>query len=1402
MQFSCYLVGEDSLLIQCANILLNNHHLIECVISPNPDVKDWATRHNIFYAKDIFELTKNNIRKVDYIFSIVNSYIISPEIMDLARYDVINYHDSLLPKYAGLNATTWAIINAEKEHGVTWHIVNDKIDAGDIVKQEKVPIFEEDTAFSLNLRCYEHAIKSFSALVFDIESKNMTLYKQALENRSYYGLGHALPNFGFIAWQVFSAEFILRLHRALTSDHYKNHVGSLKIHLNGDYLIPMNMSVSPIECGTVAPGTVLAIDEQAIYIATVNHALEIKKFLSKNGEIFCVEKVIHKFGIKVGYRFPELKKTSLNAINRLYSILLKHEKYWVTQIEDIHEHTLFFNNPNAHLSKKLEKSHTISLKRLNTFNQNKLKKIATAAILTYLHRLNNYEKFSVFLAHKKHKRLSKFYGNLFSLFIPLTVEWSNKISLRGVLRYVGKHIKILEKNKTFFTDLAVRHPALKTISIESGVFVNFFEKINPAQLPESTVLYFEYEQKTNELHIYHRFDTNNHFCELNELIHHMPAHISNIVHTMLDNSHAHVNAFCFLTDKERNRLLNDLGKGVEQTIPETSITAIFEAQVFRRPNAPALLMGDHVISYRQLWEQSECMAHFIESQCIKPQTLIGIYIERSVEMFAIILGILKAGCVYVPLDTRYPMLKIEMITEIAGLTAIMSAEKYLDTLKLHFSENQSVKIYSVQGAQLSQYHSIQNLKHRQNQVQKLAYVMFTSGTTGDPKGVMITQSNVINYCTWFCETTQFNENSKVDFSSSIAFDLSVPCTIAPLLVGGQIAICNEATKTDPKRYLQYMIAHQISHVELTPGYLEMLLHYPELVEQLTDLKVLLLGADTLPISDVVKWAKLCPSHQIVNEYGPTEATVSATSHFVGKNVTSYHSSVPIGKPAFNTTCYILDKYSNVCPLGMKGELYIGGAQVANGYIGKPMLTQERFIAASFNDVQDVIYKTGDLVSWLPDGNLQFFGRNDFQVKIQGYRIEITGIESVLLKLPSVQQTAVIVKSGHFKNKYLCAYIVVDKDPPTSNDIKSFLLSHLPSYMVPKEFYVTHSIPLKQNEKIDYKALETQHSELLVFDYDVNVDLDEHEQNIIKIWQTAFHDNHIKICDDFFDLGGNSLIALHIISELNSLYNIEIPLFYLFEYPTITMLAEKIKKLIMPISEQYHEPQLRSVIKLSDHSNGIPLFLIHPVGGSVFWYKQLAKHINNKYSVFGIQDISIDGDDLRFESLEDMAQYYLHQISHIYKGDNYCIGGASFGATVAFEMAHQIVRAGKTVSFLGFFDGWAAYPEELMNQHSSNLLLYKDSTLSASEQKKTDYFEQLENYRRNLLMNYKLKPLKSGAVLFKASELWQSFHAIDDPYNLWKPFILDNLEVHHTPGNHETIFFDPNVQKLGEIISKG
>ena len=1400
MGLSCCLIGEDSLLIQCGNILLSKNHVIPIVVSSNRASIDWAKKNNILCIYSINDLLELNSVKFDYIFSIVNSRILPPEVIDLANSFVINYHDSLLPRYAGLNSTTWAIINHEKEHGVTWHIVNSKIDAGNIVKQNKVSILEEDTAFTLNLRCYEEAIKSFAELILDIESNKITFIKQDLQNRSYYGLGHNLPNLGFIDWKSFSADFIVRVNRALTFDHYDNNVGLLKIYLNNDYLIPIEMEVSSIECGSIEPGTVLAIEDLVVFISTIHHTLKIKRFISKKGENIYPGEVLSKHDIKVGYRFKNAKKALFKSIETSYSRILKLENYWVKQIKKLNEHSLFSPIQSVQSHRVFQRLSTpISLQRLENLNFKKIRKIALSAILIYLYRLNDYQNVSIFLVNKNHKKINKIFGNLFSTFMPFTTEWSSKISLAGILRHVGTNIQSVEINRTFFTDICARYPDTKNVSMESGVFINFSENFSQIKIPENAVIYFEYEKKTNEIQIYHRFDIQDAFCDVKNLIFNIPSHVSKIIDKILDNHHVSVNAFCFLTDTEKNILVNDWGKGVSKRIPSDSISELFEAQVRRRPNAPALFVNNNVISYHQLWSQAEKVTRFIKQNRIARHSLIGVYIERSEEMLSLVLGILKADCVYVPLDPRYPMLKIENITEIAELSWIFTSNKYLAKLEQNFSEKQSLEIRSFENITLSQYEPIKKNLKKTKKFKKLAYIMFTSGTTGDPKGVMTTQSNVINYCTWFCETASFTEKSIIDFSSSFAFDLSVPCTIAPLLVGGKIAICNEILKTDPKRYLKHLRDNQVSHVETTPGYLEMLLHYPNLVKKLTSLKMLLLGADILPVSDVIKWSKLCPAHQIVNEYGPTEATVSATSYFVSTDITRYNSTVPIGKPAFNTTCYVLDKYNNLCPLGIKGELYIGGAQIANGYLAKPMLTKEKFILSAFNNKQEVLYKTGDLVSWLSDGNLQFFGRNDFQVKIQGYRVELAGIESVLLKIPAVQQAVVIVKNGHLKDKYLCAYIVVDKSCPTNNEIKSFLLSHLPSYMVPKVFYTTHSIPLKQNEKIDYNALETQASEVLSFDYRVDSDLDIYENNIIKTWQIAFNDNQIRVDDDFFDLGGNSLIALQIVSELKNFYKIEIPLSFLFEFPTVFLLSEKIKKLLLTTNKKISNS--RSIIKLSNHSNGIPLFLVHPIGGSIFWYKQLAKYMGKKYTLFGIQDISIDGDDLRFQSIEDMAKYYLKQIKKIYKGDYYHIGGASFGATVAFEMAHQIIKSGKKVSFLGIFDGWSKYPDDLMRTHSATLLQYKDTVLSAIEKQKSDYLESLEDYRRGLLVQYIIKPLNSSAVLFKASELWDTFVSIDDLNNGWSSFILGRLETHKVTGNHETIFFEPNVQKLSKIIDQ-
>lgn len=1397
MKISCYLIGEDSLLIQCGSILLERGHTIFGVISPLDSVKTWAISHNLTYFSCFHQFAcSNNLIEVDYIFSIVNNYILSEKIINLARKEVINYHDSLLPKYAGLNSTTWAIINDEQYHGVTWHKVTNKIDAGDVLKQDKVQIFENDTVFTLNLRCYEQAIISFTALLKDIEEENLSLIKQNFQDRSYYGIGHCLPNFGFIDWRIHSINFICRISRALSFNHYNNNIGTLKIYFRTNYALPSEVTHIPKKSEFSSLGKILNITDHFIDIEGLDGIARISAFLSSQGQRESVKSIVMRHHLKIGLSLSNLSSESAKKINNLYSKILKNERYWVDLLQQNAEHSLFSQDLHFNEKEHFQKlSDLISLRSLVSFSPDRRLKYILSSILTYLYRLNNYDRFSITIVHRHHKKISTSYSNLFSIFLPFLSDWSPRISLNGILRHVSKTLKIMKAKDTFFTDIFVRHPQLQ-MSTHSGVYINL-SGIEISPIPENAILVFNFCKETNAISISHKFDVNQKHSQFKDIINNMSHHIANILDKLLTNPHINVSSFCFLTDFEKKILLNKLGRGEEKGYSETNIISLFQKRVDAEPNNIAVIEDNKQVTYKELWDMSIKVSDFIQLEKVKTKKFIGIYTERSIQMLAIMMGILRANCIYVPLDTRYPLMKIETIARISDLSWIISSDTFVSKLKDHFLERQKMTIWSIK--KIFNSTSISKPKYFKKKSENLAYIMFTSGTTGEPKGVMVTHRNIINYCLWFTETTHFRQKSSIDFSSSIAFDLSVPCTIAPLLVGGRIVVCNEATKANPKAYLNYLIKYQISHVELTPGYLEMLLAYPKLIKKLESLEVVLLGADVLPVRDALRWSRICPNHKIVNEYGPTETTVSATSYFIDETLKDFDYAVPIGRPGYNTSCYILDAYENLCPIGMKGELHIGGSQVTNGYLGKPILTKNKFIVFTQNNEQEIIYKTGDLVSWLPCGNLQFYGRNDFQVKIQGYRIELTGIEAVLLKIPQIQQAVVLPKSGDYKDKYLCAYLVMTAPHVSASEIKSFLLSFLPNYMIPKEIYITDHIPLKQNEKIDFLALQKQTSILLSYKYTIHENMNEYEAFISKTWQEAFHNNQIALSDDFFEVGGNSFIALHIVSEIKRYYRIDIPLSLLFEYPTIKCLAKRISRLCFPRNTVTKE--VSSIVKLSENSNGIALFLIHPVGGSVFWYKQLASCLEKKYVIYGIQDLSIEGYNQRFDSLESMAQRYLEEIESFLPSDGYYIGGASFGATVAYEIANQLLKKNKKVHFLGIFDGWAKYPNKLMQTNTRDLLQHSENALKQIEQKKLVYLNELEKYRQKLLLKYLIPSLDINVFLFKARELWDVFLPINDPYNGWKPFIKGKIKTFMISGNHESMFFGENVVCLANFLEE-
>lgn len=1398
---SVALIGEDSLLIQCGEILLSRGHSIQLVVSPTQKVQIWSKKNQILCCSTITEVNKiiNSI-SVDYIFSIANSFILPNTFIKKARCAAINYHDSLLPRYAGLNSTTWAILNEEKNHGVTWHLMNDQIDQGDIVKQLLFPIHPNDTAFTLNLRCYEFAISSFRALISDIENNKLLLKQQNLQKRSYYSAYHPLPYFGFIDWQSFSAEKIECLYRALSFGHYHNGLGTLKIYFSTQYFIISGLEISSRNLNsTSTPGKILLIEEDAIYVSTITTPIKINKLHLPNGLVLTIKEWVSKLGLTVGFLFESLEKIDFHLLEKNYPKALKSEKFWISSCKEITQQ-FTFSRKNIVTHEKIENLMTeINLRDI--FPNRKfesVKNILLTAILIYLFRLNNHESTTIFMVSPNFEEFQGEFANLFNILLPINFNVPYNFCLKQVLEFVNEIILNTFRNNTYLSDMIERNPFLEGQSVEPHVVINFTKEFSVKFLPVETILYFQIHEVDGKIQVFHRFNANLNSA-IKEILSCLPEHITRILIRLVNNSHLSVNHFSFLPEHQQYRLLHILGVGIEKTLPTSSLIDLFKNQVILRPQHTALVMDNISLSYQDLWKLSEKIKDFILSQSLPEGCLIGIYLERSIEMIAVILGILKSGAAYVPLDTHYPLARVNMIIQDANISLIFTQFHFLKEFNKFFNQNKKPPIFIDLHEILSK--EWESKESNFKQPENLVYVMYTSGTTGTPKGVMVTQENVLNYCHWFLQTTQFDHTSIMDFSSSIAFDLSIPCSIAPLLAGGIIAICSERKKTNPKTYLSYLKKNQVTHVEITPGYMHLLLNYPHLVRALKCLKWLLLGADTVSKADVVQWLGLCPQHQLVNEYGPTETTVAITSYLIYPSQLPPESSVPIGRPGFNTRCYVLDKFKNLCPVGIPGELWVSGPQVSLGYLNQSVLTANKFTVSHIGKEHERLFRTGDVVYWLPDGNLQFVGRNDHQVKISGYRVETAEIETALSKIPGINQAIVMEQEEKFKNKYLRAYLVSEIPIVSDDDIKKTLKFSLPSYMIPKEFCLINSIPLKENEKIDYHALKKQPHQLLKDSSKNILPVDAHFQEIIlQIWQDIFNNQLINVNDNFFDIGGDSLTALQAIEAIERYYAINVPIVYLFEFPTVALLANKVFELYQCKESARQELTYQNlIIPLSKGSHVPPLFLIHPLGGTIFWYKPLSGLLKNKFNIYGIQDPNVDHRQIMFQSLEEMAQFYLKAIKKIYSGEVFYLGGASFGATVAFEMANQLIKNHKQVEFLGLFDGWAHYPCSLMKNNISNYLHTDYLSTSLLSQEKKEALYQLEQARQQLLLNYRMPCVEVDATLFKAAELWPEFQQIEDIHNGWQTYITGQIEVHQVPGNHETMFFNPHVHTLAKLL---
>jgi len=584
-----------------------------------------------------------------------------------------------------------------------------------------------------------------------------------------------------------------------------------------------------------------------------------------------------------------------------------------------------------------------------------------------------------------------------------------------------------------------------------------------------------------------------------------------------------------------------------------SISQVFERQVEQHPDAIALKFRDSQMTYRELNERANQVAHRLRELGVGPEVMVGALLERSLEMVVGLLAILKAGGAFVPLDASYPPERLAfMAADTKAPVTLVQTSVGERLSKQHWSQAIAVSL-DLNNPEISRQ-STQNLG-RLATAENLAYVMYTSGSTGQPKGVMVSHRAVVRLVK---NTNYVDLNDREVFLqfSPISFDASTLEIWGPLLNGGCLAIM----PPDVQSLAELGAAirrYGVTSMWLTAGLFNVMAE--QRLEDLRPLRQLLVGGDALSPLHVRKAMAALPGCRLINGYGPTEGTTFTCCHTISR-ADAEGSSIPIGKPISNTQVYLLDSDNECVPMGEPGELCIAGDGLARGYLNQPELTAEKFIPLPFtevaSDTSDArLYKTGDLARYRPDGTIEFLGRVDNQVKISGYRIELGEIENVLMQHPNVQSAAVTARQDAPGEKKLVAYVVAKKDGCSTTELRAFLAQKLPAYMLPSAFVVLDELPLSPNGKLDRAALPAPQTPAADNSNAPISPQSEMELKIAEIWRRVLGLQQVSVKDNFFDVGGDSLQLLEAHAELQKVVDSDLTMTDLFEYTTISALAQ-------------------------------------------------------------------------------------------------------------------------------------------------------------------------------------------------------------------------------------------------------
>ena len=1406
---TCVILGEGPLPIQCMDILRDKGFQILSFISRDEELLNQSSRYTFPFHR--FPSQLDETVQPDYIFSINNGIILKPEFIARAKSLVINYHDSPLPKYAGMYAPNWALMNHETQHAVSWHILNEGIDTGDILEQEFIEISDMEPIWSVNMKCFEAALLSFERLAGKIVAGAVTQTPQDLSTRSYFPLMARPYHLGLVT----AERTIKELETLQQACNYGNDNEFLLPHLyiGAEYF---TLSTFRMEAGTVSsPGTIV-LEENKAGFQCMDGLVVLEQLYDKNNKRVEFIEILHKYNLSAGQMLTLPENST--RIESLFSELCKSELFWVQELSKVEILPFPYTKNVIGQAERMQVTSALHFTSLleKRFPNEDSAMVMLALTAAFILRINDQEAGTVGYIPAGLPQVLAGYSSLFKTELPLNLKIPEGMKASKMVEGTLQHLKKMAKSGSYTVDLPLRYKALvaEDAALVLCTSLPVVEELNERSLylavePDRIILSipgsgFEWGARC--------------FTES----------LQAFIHSFLETPDGLLQDLSLMETEQTKTMLASLNRPSGTAFPIPGILAQFDRMVALHGDKPALMDGQESHSYRQFQRDTMKLATQLLEKGVKPNDIVMLCLPRSYPFFVAQWAALRCRAAFLPIDSTMPDDRKTFILEDSQAVLVITNESFSEVFpkdKTYF------------------FKEIPNLKEASElfaEPTDLAYLIYTSGSTGVPKGVRISHQALTTFVSAGIGTYGFTDSERVLQFSNLGFDASVEEVFCTLCAGGTLYIRTEEM-LDPEVLIQYSIRNDITIWDFPTAFWRQVLAASADGTFPSAIRAVIIGGEAITNSDFENW-KQHPSskRRLFNTYGPTETTVVATVFELTPDF-EMETNIPIGNPLPGYRTYITDKHRNLLPVGLPGELLIAGPALADGYLNRDDVEKKVFIRLEVPGLTERCYCTGDQVFSDVTGKIHYIGRADGQLKIRGFRVEPGEIENQIMQLGGIKQCVVLGKANEKGEKHLVCYIKSSvKDRGES--LKAECLRILPNYMVPEQFIEVAEIPMTPNGKIDQKFLLARSAPVRkkVSYVTENEQTTPLQETLIRIWQDVLEDKTLSLDDDFFENGGHSLRAVRLMATLKKELEVHLPLSSLISYPTPRAMAE-----LMESSKT--ENLWKCLVPIRPKGSKMPLYLIHGAGLNVLLYQSLGNHLDPDRPIYAMQAKGLDGTSQISTSIEEMANDYVTEIRKNQPEGPYAIFGFSLGGFIAFEMARQLLEQGQKVAFLGVIDTvttFANEPRSFFNKltHRLKALFGKPAfflyaLLRESKEGKVKFLRQkAKNIRGTLyyyasrfgliktldtpsastneqpvylstkasviidtaLNRYVLKPAPVTVDLFRAGK--QMFY-IEEPKTYgWSKYAQNGVVIENVPGEHSELFAAPNDAIFAKLLT--